>query len=140
MMGRTTDVALATQVSRFSFPLTTKPSESARRRPRKPALPGWEGPLDTRSAQEQKCWLRQAHRAGPPREELRSGSPWNSIAYLSNSAEQIRRREFEELMTSLSVSEDQKSKIESFGKSLVGQIIHQSIVKMREYVNLTKFK
>jgi glutamyl-tRNA reductase len=63
-----------------------------------------------------------------------------TIAYLSNSAEQIRRREFEELMTSLSVSEDQKSKIESFGKSLVGQIIHQSIVKMREYVNLTKFK
>jgi hypothetical protein len=43
-------------------------------------------------------------------------------------------------MTSLTVSEDQRRKIESFGKSLVGQIIHQSIVKMREYVNLTKFR
>jgi glutamyl-tRNA reductase len=63
-----------------------------------------------------------------------------AIAFLSHTAEDIRRREYEELMNSVGVPEDQKAKIESFSRSLAGQIVHHAITKMREYVNTTKFK
>jgi glutamyl-tRNA reductase len=63
-----------------------------------------------------------------------------TIAFLSNTAEEIRRQEYEKLVSSLNISEGEKCKIESFSRSLVGQIVHQSIVKMREYVNTMKFK
>jgi glutamyl-tRNA reductase len=63
-----------------------------------------------------------------------------AIAFLSRTAEEIRRREYEELMNSAGVPEGQKDKIESFSRSLTGQIVHHAIAKMREYVNTTKFK
>jgi glutamyl-tRNA reductase len=63
-----------------------------------------------------------------------------TIAFLNNTAEDIRRQEYEKLVSSLNISEREKSKIESFSRSLVGQIVHQSILKMREYVNTMKFK
>lgn len=63
-----------------------------------------------------------------------------AIAYLNRTAEEIRRLEYEKLLDSLGVTEDERSKIEVFSRSLAGQIVHQSIVKMREYVNLMKFK
>ena len=63
-----------------------------------------------------------------------------TIAFLSNTAEDIRRQEYEKLMSSLNISEGEKCRIESFSRSVVGQIVHQSIIKMREYVNTMKFK
>jgi len=63
-----------------------------------------------------------------------------AIIFLSNAAEEIRQQECAKLVSSLGISESQKSKIESFSKSLVGQVVHQAIVKMREYVNTMKFK
>jgi glutamyl-tRNA reductase len=63
-----------------------------------------------------------------------------AIIYLNNVAEAIRQLECAKLASSLDISESQKSKIESFSKSLVGQVVHQAIVKMREYVNTMKFK
>jgi glutamyl-tRNA reductase len=63
-----------------------------------------------------------------------------TIAFLSSAAEEIRHREYETLMNSLALPEDQRGKVEAFSKSLVGQIVHQSIAKMREYVNTMKFK
>jgi len=63
-----------------------------------------------------------------------------AIIFLSNVAEEIRQQEYVKLASSLDISESQKSKIESFSKSLVGQVVHHAIVKMREYVNTMKFK
>ena len=63
-----------------------------------------------------------------------------AIIFLSHAAEEIRQQECAKLASSLGISASQKSKIESFSKSLVGQVVHQAIVKMREYVNTMKFK
>jgi len=72
--------------------------------------------------------------------QLRADDIEPAISFLSNAVEEIRRREYEKLMNSLAIPEDQMGRVESFSKSLVGQILHQSIVKMREYVNTMKFK
>ena len=63
-----------------------------------------------------------------------------TIAFLRDISEEIRRKEYGRLIDTLKVSEAQEGKIESFSKSIVGQVVHQSIVKMREYVNTMKFK
>jgi len=63
-----------------------------------------------------------------------------AIVSLRNMAEGIRQQEYEKLMSSLNVSEDQKDLIESYSKSIVSQIVHHTIVKMREYVNTMKYK
>jgi glutamyl-tRNA reductase len=63
-----------------------------------------------------------------------------AIISLRDSAEEIRRQKYEELINSLNVSEDQKNQIESFSKSIVKRIVHQTIVKMREYANTMRYK
>jgi glutamyl-tRNA reductase len=63
-----------------------------------------------------------------------------AIISLKDSAEEIREQKYEELINSLNVSEDQKNQIESFSKSIVKGIVHQSIEKMREYANTVRYK
>jgi glutamyl-tRNA reductase len=63
-----------------------------------------------------------------------------AIISLRTIAEEIRLQEYDKLMSALNVPDDQKSLIESHGKSMVSQIVYHTIVKMREYVNTMKFK
>jgi glutamyl-tRNA reductase len=63
-----------------------------------------------------------------------------AIISLKNTAEEIRQQGYDRLISSLDVPTDQKSLIENFSKSMAKQIVHQAIVKMREYMNTIKYK
>ena len=63
-----------------------------------------------------------------------------AIISLRNTAEEIRQQGYNKLIGSLDVPSDQKSLIENFSKSMAKQIVHQAIVKMREYMNIMKYK
>ena len=64
----------------------------------------------------------------------------SNIIDLKNLAEEIRQQGYEKLMSSLEFPESQKGKIEEYSKSLTKQIVHHSIIKMREIVNNLKYR
>jgi len=99
-----------------------------------------ESGLSLRSEEAQKANKLIGDRVQTILSQLKADDIEPAIIFLSNAAEEIRQQECAKLASSLGISESQKSKIESFSKSLVGQVVHQAIVKMREYVNTMKFK
>jgi len=99
-----------------------------------------ESSLSLRTEEAQKANKLIADKIQKILRQLKADDIEPTIVFLSKAAEDIRRQECNMLMSSLDISEAEKSKIESFSRSLVSQIVHQSIVKMREYVNIMKFK
>jgi glutamyl-tRNA reductase len=99
-----------------------------------------ESNLSMRTEEAQKANQMIRSRAQTILSKLNTADIVPAIVSLRNMAEEIRQQEYEKLLSFLNVSEGQKGLIESFSKSIVGQIVHQTIVKMREYVNTVKYK
>jgi glutamyl-tRNA reductase len=99
-----------------------------------------EANLSIRAEEAQKADQMIKNRVRTMLSKLSTDDIVPAIISLRDSAEEIRRHKYEELINSLNVSEDQEDQIESFSKSIAKQIVHQAIVKMREYANTVRYK
>jgi glutamyl-tRNA reductase len=99
-----------------------------------------ESSLSIRSEEAQKANQIIRERAQTILHKLNTHEMVPAILSLRNVAEEIRHQECQKLLNSLDASEDQKDLIESFSKSMVRQIVHHSIVKMREHLNTIRYK
>lgn len=99
-----------------------------------------ESNLSIRTEEAQKANRMIRDRARIILNKLNTQDIVPAIISLKNTAEEIRQQGYETFINSLDVPESQKDLIESFSKSMTKQIVHQAIVKMREYVNNLKYK
>lgn len=64
----------------------------------------------------------------------------SDIVEIRNTAEEIRRSEVEKLISAIDLPDAERSRIETFSRSMVNKILHKAIEKMREHSSYVKFK
>lgn len=99
-----------------------------------------ESNLSTRAEEAHKASRIIADRVQAMLNHLKADDIEPTVVFLKNASEEIRAQEWSKLLENLDVPDPQKRLIETFGRAVANRIAHQTIMKIREYINTMKFR